>query len=269
MTTADFTRTPCRPALAMADSSGGMVARTTAHGEATIMKVMARSSEPVNAAPSASGTANTARVAATMPREYRCSTFSMNSWVGALVSEASSTMATIRAITESVASRSTRMRSAPVPLRVPANTSSPGRLATGRGSPVMVAWSTSPVPSRTRPSAPIRSPGRTSTVSPTVNSSTGTVSSPYPEPEPASPVSRVAVAGARSSRPRTESAVRAVAIASSAPEVAKMTISSAPSITCPTAAAPRAATIISRSTSRVFSRSARRPAQPGSQPPVA
>ena len=37
-------------------------------------------------------------------------------------------MATIRAITESAASRSTRTRSAPVPLRVPANTSSPGCL---------------------------------------------------------------------------------------------------------------------------------------------
>ncbi len=69
ITTADFTSTPCRPAFAIADSSGGMVASTTAHGEATIMKVMARSSESVSAAPNASGTANTASVAATMPIE--------------------------------------------------------------------------------------------------------------------------------------------------------------------------------------------------------
>ena len=55
MTTADFTRTPWRPALAIADSSGGMVASTTAHGEATIMKVIARSSAPVRSAPKASG----------------------------------------------------------------------------------------------------------------------------------------------------------------------------------------------------------------------
>ena len=54
----------------------------------------------------------------------------------------------MRAITESAASRSTRTRSAPVPLRVPANTSSPGCLATGSGSPVMVAWSTSLAPSQ-------------------------------------------------------------------------------------------------------------------------
>lgn len=65
MATADLTRTPCRPALAMAESSGGMVARTTAHGEATIMKVMARSRASVRPAPKASGMPKTARVATT------------------------------------------------------------------------------------------------------------------------------------------------------------------------------------------------------------
>ncbi|GAA1550157.1 hypothetical protein GCM10009678_36360 [Actinomadura kijaniata] len=187
----------------------------------------------------------------------------MNSWVGALVSDASATMATIRAMTVSDGSRSTRTRSAPVPFRVPANTSSPARLSTGSGSPVMVAWSTSLAPSSTRPSAPTRSPGRTRTVSPTRSRSVGTVSS-APSPD-----SRVAVAGARSSRPRTESAVRAVATASSAPEAAKMTISSAPSSTWPIAAAPSAASTISRSTSSVRSRRAFSPDQPGSQPPAA
>lgn len=67
MASADLTRTPCRPAVAMAESSGGMVARTTAHGEATIMKVIARSSAPVRSAPKASGTAKTVSVAATTP----------------------------------------------------------------------------------------------------------------------------------------------------------------------------------------------------------
>lgn len=125
--------------FARAESSGGIVARTTAHGEATIMKVMARSREEVGSAPNASGIRNTAGVAATMPSEYRRSTFSMKSWVGALVSDASSTMRTIRAITESEASRATSTFSAPVPLRVPAKTSSPVSLTTGRGSPVIVA----------------------------------------------------------------------------------------------------------------------------------
>ena len=69
MTTADLTSTPCRPALAIAASSGGIVASTTAQGEATIMKVIARSSEVAVTSPHSSGTANTASVAATMPIE--------------------------------------------------------------------------------------------------------------------------------------------------------------------------------------------------------
>ncbi len=63
----------------------------------------------------------------------------MNSCVLALVAEACSTIATIRATTLSAASRSTRTRSAPVPFRVPAKTSSPTDLAAGSGSPVIVA----------------------------------------------------------------------------------------------------------------------------------
>ena len=69
MATADLTSTPCRPALAIAASSGGMVARTTAHGEATIMNVIARSSDAWNASPASSGTANSSTVAVTMPTE--------------------------------------------------------------------------------------------------------------------------------------------------------------------------------------------------------
>ena len=139
MATADLTSTPCRPALAIAESSGGMVASTTAHGEATIMNVIARSSDAWNASPASSGTVKSSTVAVTMPREYRCSTFSMNSWVRALVPDASSTMAAMRAITVSVAARLTLTVSAPVPFMVPANTSSPGSLTAGSGSPVIVA----------------------------------------------------------------------------------------------------------------------------------
>jgi len=80
---------------------------------------------------------------------------------------------------------------------------------------------------------------------------------------------RVARSGAKSNKARTESAVRLVANASNAPEVAKMTINKAPSKTCPIAAATMAATIISRSTSRDFSRAARNPARAGPHPPVA
>ena len=65
--TADFTRTPWRPALAMVASSGGMVARTTAQGEATIMNVIARSNVGSNSAPKASGIVNSASVETTTP----------------------------------------------------------------------------------------------------------------------------------------------------------------------------------------------------------
>lgn len=187
----------------------------------------------------------------------------MKSWVRALLALASATIAAIRAMTVSAAGRVTRRRSVPVPLTVPAKTSSPGFLSAGSGSPVMCAWSTSLAPSITTPSPPIRSPGRTIRTSPTSRTAVSTCSSALDS------VSRVAVSGAMSSSPRTESSVRLVATASSAPEVAKMTISSAPSKTCPIAAAPIAAATINRSTSRVLSRNAFRPASPGSQPPAA
>ena len=186
----------------------------------------------------------------------------MNSWVRALVSEASSTMVTIRATTESSAARLTITRRAPVPLSEPAKTSSPTALTAGSGSPVMEAWSTSLRPSSTSPSAPTRSPGRTRTTSPTTSSAVSTTSS---SPEA---VNRVACSGARSRSSRTESAVRRVTNASRAPDVAKMTISSAPSKICPMEAASSAATIIRRSTSRVFSFNACNPESAGSQPPV-
>ncbi|MBL7623814.1 hypothetical protein I7331_32125 [Frankia sp. AgB1.8] len=69
MTTADLTSTPWRPALATADNSSGIVASTTAHGEATIMKVIARRRQLVTAAPKVSGIRKTVRVAKTMPIE--------------------------------------------------------------------------------------------------------------------------------------------------------------------------------------------------------
>ena len=46
-----------------------MVASTTAQGEATIMKVIARSSAGWNGAPTISGMANSSTVAVTMPSE--------------------------------------------------------------------------------------------------------------------------------------------------------------------------------------------------------
>jgi len=227
------------------------------------MNVIARSSVAVNPAPRASGRAISARVTATTIREYRCSTRSMNSCLFALASEASSTWVATRASTESAAARSTCTVRAPVPFNVPARTCSPGPRRTGRGSPVSAAWSSSLSPDRTRPSAGTRSPGRTSTTSPTASCAAGTSRSV------SSGSSRTARSGATSSSARTLAAVREVIAASSAPDVAKMTISSAPSKTCPIAAAASAATTIRTSTSSTRWRSACNPARPGSHPPAA
>lgn len=68
-TTADFTSTPWRPAVAIADSSGGMVDSTSAHGEATIMNVIARNRVGCKSAPHSSGITNRATVAVTMATE--------------------------------------------------------------------------------------------------------------------------------------------------------------------------------------------------------
>ncbi|COW18888.1 Uncharacterised protein [Mycobacterium tuberculosis] len=59
-----------------------------------------------------------------------------------------------------------------------------------------------------------------------------------------------------------------VAMSSSAPDVAKITISSAPSKICPIATAPTAAAIISRSTSSALFRNACAPAHAEPQPPA-
>jgi len=137
--------------------------------------------------------------------EYRCSTFSMNSCALALVALACSTRVTIRATTESDAGRLTRICRAPWRFKVPANTSSPGSRSTGSGSPVMLAWSTSLTPDTTLPSAPTRSPGRTTIRSPTISSAVSTTRS-VP-----SGASSEACSGARVSSARTLSAVRLVA----------------------------------------------------------
>ena len=66
----------------------------------------------------------------------------------------------------------TRMSSAPYPLIVPANTSSPADFSTGSDSPVIGAWLTGLAPDTTTPSSGIFSPGLTSRTSASRTSST-------------------------------------------------------------------------------------------------
>ena len=72
----------------------------------------------------------------------------------------------------------TRTRRLPPAATVPATTCSPGCLATGRDSPVIIDSSTSAAPSVTVPSAGTRVPGRTRTTSPTASDASGTTSVP-------------------------------------------------------------------------------------------
>ncbi|SGO59245.1 Uncharacterised protein [Mycobacterium tuberculosis] len=95
----------------------------------------------------------------------------------AFVAEASATSSTMRATTVWLGSRVTTRCNTPDPFTVPANTSSPRALATGIDSPVIERWSTSLAPDSTAPSAGIRSPGRTTTRSPTTSSLAATTRS--------------------------------------------------------------------------------------------
>ena len=99
---------------------------------------------------------------------------SVNCCVGAFCVCASSTSLITRSRVRSPAARVVAIKSAPSPLTVPANTSSPGALSTGTDSPVIGAWFTAELPARTTPSTGIRSAGRTTTVSPAATCSTGT-----------------------------------------------------------------------------------------------
>jgi hypothetical protein len=104
-------------------------------------------------------------------------TLSARRCAGALVPCASSTRRTICASAVSVPTAFASNVNEPVVLMVPPNTSSPGCLATGIGSPVSIASLTLDSPSMTTPSTGSVSPGRTNTLSPTSTNSTATSTS--------------------------------------------------------------------------------------------
>jgi len=102
---------------------------------------------------------------------------SARAWMGTLPPWASRTRAVMRARKESSPTRSARISREPLRQRDPPVTLSPGALGTGRGSPVSRDSSTAAVPSRTVPSAGIRSPGATRRDIPAFTASMGTESS--------------------------------------------------------------------------------------------
>ena len=104
----------------------------------------------------------------------------MNCCSGARLACADSTRWTMRASVVSARRRVTATVSAPWPLIVPANTSSPSPFSTGSDSPVIGAWFTSDRPLRTMPSSANFSPGRTIISAPGSTRSMSTRRSPPP-----------------------------------------------------------------------------------------
>ncbi len=158
--------------------------------------------------------------------------------VGALLSCASSTSRTTRAMVLSDGSVVARMVSAASALTVPAKTGSPACLATGTLSPVTGASFTAPMPSSTSPSAGMRSPGRTRMTSPILRLSAGT--SRVPEPS-----TRRAVLGTKAVSARMESRARPAAKPSSNSPTRKRKTTAAASSEAPMITAPTAAMVIS------------------------
>ena len=113
---------------------------TSAHGHATTSSTSARYSHTSKGCPAAStGSVVTSAARITTAGVYHAAKRSMNCCTGARCDCAVSTRRTIRARVVSVRRRVTTTTSAPWPLMVPANTSSPSPFSTGSDSPVIGA----------------------------------------------------------------------------------------------------------------------------------
>jgi hypothetical protein len=184
------------------------VARPSAHGQAitsTDTACTSAASQSPAARPQPSRvTAASASTAGTNTSATRSTVF----WIAGLRACASSTMRTMRASRVSVPTAVTRSTTRPSPLMAPPVTASPGSRATGRLSPVSSDSSKWLRPSISVPSVGTRSPGRTTTSSPTASVSTGTLTR-------APPRRTVAVGGASARRASSAARVRRRARASS------------------------------------------------------
>ncbi len=174
---------------------------------------------------------------------YRAEKRSTSLCVGALEACASSTRCMSLARVESADVAVTETSRRPEVLRVPANTLSPRPLSTATGSPVTDDSSTPEAPRSTIPSSAIRSPGRTTIVSPTATSAGVTSTSALPR-------FTLTRAGARDMSALIDALVRARDLASSAFPTAKSTTTVAPSLHSPMEAAPITAIVMSTFMSR-------------------
>ncbi len=145
------------------------VARPMAHGQAITRTetAVSRAMGKWEAPPTSIQMPNVTRAIIRTAGTNTALTLSAIFCTGALLPWASRTMRTIWARTVPLPTWVARIVNEPSWLMVPARTLSPGCFSVGRGSPLIILSSTYESPSSTMPSTGIRSPGRTTTRSPT------------------------------------------------------------------------------------------------------
>ncbi len=150
------------------------VASPSAHGQAMIRVVTAAVKATSKGAPAISHPANAARARTMTMGTKTADTRSARRCTWALPVCASSTSRAIRASSVSAPTRVICTSRRPPVFTVAPTTREPGATSTGTDSPVSIDSSTADIPSVTRPSAGIFSPGRTTTTSPGTSCATGT-----------------------------------------------------------------------------------------------
>ena len=155
-------------------SSAVGVARPSAHGQATTSTATAAPKASAAPAPSSSQKASAAPDSAITIGTNTAETRSASRWASALPLWAAVTMRPMRATAVSAPTAVARTTSRPSPFTVEPVTLSPGATSTGTLSPVRSERSTPETPCSTSPSVAMRSPGRTTKVSPTTSCAVGT-----------------------------------------------------------------------------------------------
>ena len=149
------------------------VASPSAHGQAMTSTATARITAPSTPSPASHQPAKVSSASPSTTGTNTAATRSTSRCTGALTACASCTRRMMCASTLSLPAAVTCRRTRPSPLMAPPVSLSPAALGTGSGSPVSMDSSTCVLPSATTPSAGMRSPGRTASMSPARSSSTG------------------------------------------------------------------------------------------------
>ncbi|MCY1231008.1 hypothetical protein D9M72_434440 [compost metagenome] len=153
------------------------VANPSAHGQAITSTATALSNAASQFPPSRPQPSTVSSAMTSTTGTNTALTWSTMRWIGALAACACSTMRMMRASTVSAPTATVRATSSPSKLIAPPVSRSPGFLGTGTLSPVSIDSSAWLLPSITSASTGMRSPGRTTTSSPTRTDASGTLAS--------------------------------------------------------------------------------------------